>query len=286
MKSRREAISSIQSLVETRRNDFMKRWLRNIYRLFVLFGIDPIKTLNSLRGMPAFLYDLQRLKRQKIHAPEDFPFGRCYPCLGDKYSGSGSASGHYFHQDLLVARRIYLNNPKSHVDVGSRVDGFVAHVASFRPIEVLDIRPLNSTIRNIKFVRADLMGPLDEKLLDYCDSLSCLHALEHFGLGRYGDPVNYDGYLLGLDNLRMILKKDGKLYLSVPIGPQRIEFNAHRVFSVGYMLACFSGKYHIDQFSIVDDHGNLHEDVPIVQSDVQNDYGCQYGCGIFEMTKI
>jgi len=67
--------------------------------------------------------------------------------------------------------------------------------------------------------------------------------MEHFGLGRYGDPVNYDGYLLGLNNLYQILKIGGKLYFSVPIGPQRIEFDAHRVFSLSYLLELFYGKY-------------------------------------------
>lgn len=264
----------------------MKRLLRRVYNSLVIFGIDPRKTIHFILGLPSYFRDLRTIKSQKQFAAKEFPFGKPYPCLEDKFSDSGVARGHYFHQDLLVARRVYLNNPTLHVDVGSRVDGFVAHVASFRPIEVFDIRPLSGAIPNIRFVQANLMTPISDKLFDYCDSLSCLHALEHFGLGRYGDPVNYDGYLLGLNNLRNILKKGGKFYLSVPIGPQRIEFNAHRVFSVSYLLECFAGKYHIDQFSFVDDQGELHEDIPITDSNARNDFGCVYGCGIFEMTKL
>lgn len=264
----------------------MNRLLKSAYSLLVIFGIDPRKTIHSMRELPNYFRDLQTLKSQKQSAAREFPFGKPYPCLGEKSSDSGSAKGHYFHQDLLVARRIYLNNPSIHVDVGSRVDGFVAHVASFRPIEVFDIRPLSNTIPNITFAQADIMAPISNKLVDYCDSLSCLHALEHCGLGRYGDPVNYDGYLLGLLNLRNILKKGGKFYFSVPIGPQRIEFNAHRVFSVSYLLECFDSKYHIDQFSFVDDQGDLHENIPITDSNAQNNFGCVYGCGIFEMTKL
>jgi SAM-dependent methyltransferase len=172
------------------------------------------------------------------------------------------------------------------VDVGSRIDGFVAHVASFRPIDVIDIRPLPGDIPNVRFIQADLMAPVRADLVNYCDSLSCLHAIEHFGLGRYGDPVNYAGHLLGLDNLHRILKKGGKLYFSAPIGPQRIEFNAHRVFSVGYLQGCFDGKYQVDHFSFVDDAGNLHENTPLTDSGVNDNFGCVYGCGIFEMTKI
>lgn len=264
----------------------MKRILRSAYSLLVMFGIDPLKAIHSIKGLPAYFRDLKTLKSQRQSATREFPLGRPYPCLGDRLTDSGSAKGHYFHQDLLVARRINLNNPHRHVDVGSRIDGFVAHVAAFRAIEVIDIRPLPSNIPNVTFKQADLMAPIQESLLEYCDSLSCLHAMEHFGLGRYGDPVSYDGYILGLNNLHCMLKKGGKLYFSVPIGPQRIEFNAHRVFSSGYLLECFDGKYRIDQFSFVDDRGDLHENTPISDGDVQSNFGCVYGCGIFELTKL
>jgi len=260
--------------------------MNRLYTLLLAFGIDPLKTIRSIRGLPCYFRDLRVLKRQQASARTRFSFGSPYPCLDERFVQCGSASGHYFHQDLLIAQRIHLNNPTLHVDVGSRIDGFVAHVASFRPIEVIDIRPLSSTTLNIRFTQADLMAGLDGGLVDYCDSLSCLHALEHFGLGRYGDPVNHDGYLMGLENLSKLLKKGGKLYLSVPIGPQRIEFNAHRVFSLDLLIECFTGKYEIDRFSYVDDNGDLHENIPVSDADAKNSFGCQYGCGIFEMTKI
>lgn len=263
----------------------MKQSLIGIYRLCVMFGIDPRRMLHSMRGIPDYLRNLRELQRQRANSARPFPFARPYPCLGDRYSDSGSIRGHYFHQDLLVASRIHDNAPQRHVDIGSRIDGFVAHVASFRPIEVIDIRPLTGEIHNVTFTQADLMSPLPETLVDYCDSLSCLHAIEHFGLGRYGDLVNHDGYLLGLDNLHRLLKPGGRLYLSVPIGPQRIEFDAHRVFSVAYLLELFDGKYHLERFSFIDDDSRLHEEVTMTASDIAHDFGCDYGCGIFELTK-
>jgi hypothetical protein len=109
--------------------------------------------------------------------------------------------------------------------------------------------------------------------------------MEHFGLGRYGDPINYDGHLIGLNNLYKILKKNGKLYFSVPIGRlQRIEFNAHRVFSPKYLIKQFTEKYSIDFLSYVDDAGDLHENVDI--NYFKENYKNKYGCGIFEMTKL
>lgn len=264
----------------------MKKLLRSIYYLLVTFGLDPLRTIASLKRVPFYIVDFIELKKQKTSAIDQFPFGKPRLCLNDKFEENGIGRDHYFHQDLLVARRIYLHNPRVHVDVGSSIAGFVAHVASFRKIEVFDIRPMSNTVPNIRFVQADMMNPPKDKLVEYCDSLSCLHAIEHFGLGRYGDPVNYDGHLVGINNLHRILQRGGKFYLSAPIGRQCIEFNAHRIFSIEYLLKCFEGKYKIDRFSFVDDSGALHEDITMTDDDIRNNCGCAYGCGIFEMTKI
>ena len=257
---------------------------RKLYGVLLLFGIDPRMAMLAIRKLPGFYRDLRAWQAQRP-AAADFPLGRLFPCLEDGSADSGTAKGHYFHQDLLVARRVFANQPRIHVDVGSRVDGFVAHVACFRPIEVFDVRPLVSTTPNIRFVQGDLMAPLADHRRNYCDSLSCLHALEHFGLGRYGDPLNAQGHLRGLDNLHAMLTPGGTLYLSVPIGPQRVEFNAHRVFAVDYLLGLFRDRFRIERFSYVDDAGDLHENVPLAQEDAAHNYGCSFGCGIFEMTK-
>lgn len=251
-----------------------------------LFGLDLITTIKSVRGLPAYCRDLMTIKSQLEGSQEEFSWGDLYPRLSDRFSESGVARGHYFHQDLLVARRIFANNPVVHVDVGSRIDGFVAHVASFRFIEVLDVRPLEGRVTNMKFVQCDLMSELPASLVDYCDSLSCLHALEHFGLGRFGDPVNSNGHILGFENLHKILKVGGKLYLSVPIGTQRIEFNGHRVFSVKYLLNLIGKRFVIDSFSFVDDKGDLFENVELTAEKIADNFGCSFGCGIFEMTKV
>ncbi|PMP81051.1 MAG: hypothetical protein C0175_06240 [Caldisericum exile] len=196
------------------------------------------------------------------------------------------AKGHYFYQDLIIAQRIFENQPLKHVDVGSRIDGFVAHVASYREIEIFDIRPLQANIKNIKFIQADLMNFTNNEFYNYTYSISALHSIEHFGLGRYGDPIDFDGHLKGLNSIYKILKKGGKFYFSVPIGPQRVEFNAHRVFNLTYLLSLFKDKYSIDSFSFVDDKGELNYDVALTDNLVNNNCYCNYGCGIFEMTKL
>jgi len=184
----------------------MKNILRNAYTFLLIFKDDPFKKIKLISKLPIYFHDLNVLESQSASTVREFPLGKPYPCLNEKFADSGIATGHYFHQDLLVARRINLNSPHRHVDVGSRIDGFVAHVAAFREIEVFDVRPLPNKIPNVTFKQVDMMAPIQESLYEYCDSLSCLHAIEHFGLGRYGDGVNYDGYLLGLNNLYLMLK--------------------------------------------------------------------------------
>ena len=234
--------------------------------------------------LAGFYLDYLRLKRQAKASGIFLPFGKFYPFLDERDADSGSTSGHYFHQDLLVASRIFQNNPELHVDIGSRIDGFVAHVATFREIEVVDLRPMRTWVPNIIFKQADFMHD-NLNLKNYCDSVSSLHAIEHFGLGRYGDRLDYNGHLKGLNNIYRMLKEGGKFYFSAPIGKQRIEFNAHRVFDVKYLLDLIQDKYRIDYFSYVNDSGELFKNTALNPKDIEKNYGCHYGCGIFELTK-
>lgn len=263
----------------------MKRVLLSIYGYMLLLGFDPLKTISTLRSLPFYIRDLLKLKGQSKRSNASFPFGMPKLYLDDRFKGCGACSGQYFHQDLLVARKIYINNPKKHVDVGSRIDGFVAHLASFREIEVFDIRELQTNLTNIRFKQVDMINP-NFSIYDYCDSLSCLHAIEHFGLGRYGDTVCYEGHILGLNNIYKMLKAGGILYISVPIGRQRIEFNAHRIFSVKYLLDIFKDKYSVKSFSYVNDKGNLFEDEQLTEENINTNFSCDYGLGIFELTKL
>ena len=198
--------------------------LRIHWLLSAQLGIDLIKMLRSIRGVPRFIRDFFHFRSDYTGSIE------LVPCLHDWYEEGGSTKSEYFWQDLLVARKIFAARPEKHVDIGSRVDGFVAHVASFREIEVFDIRPITTSIPGVIFTQADLMSPA-VTITDYCDSLSCLHALEHFGLGRYGDPINQRGYESGIRNMASILRSGGAFYLSVPVGMERVEFNAQLVFN-------------------------------------------------------
>ena len=258
--------------------------MSRILSLLNFAGLDPRKTVRTARGLPRYLRDYRRLLADPERR-DDFRLGKFYPCLDDRDDDSGTASGHYFHQDIIVARKIFAKNPVKHVDVGSRVDGFVGHVAVFREIEVFDIRPLSTTAKAISFRQLDIMIPLPVEFGDYCDSLSCLHALEHFGLGRYGDPIDSRGHEKALANLSKLLKPGGTLYISVPIGPQRIEYNAHRVFAVRTIPELLATGFDLESFAYVDDIGAIHEDIDVSEIAAHENFGCHFGCGIYEFRK-
>jgi len=253
-------------------------------KILAFLGININFGISNIKGLHWYFSDYRKFKNQnKLNS--DFPISKLFPIIHDKFDSSEILSGHYFHQDLHIAQEIFINRPDKHVDIGSRTDGFVAHVASFREIEVFDIRPLASTVTNIKFIQSDFTN-IDSSLENYTDSISCLHAIEHFGLGRYNDTIDKEGHIKGLNAIYKTLKKGGLFYFSTPIGMQRIEFNAHRVFGLNYLLNLFENKYEIQSFSFVDDSGNFHKNIELTKSMIDKNLDCTYGCGIFILKKL
>ena len=98
---------------------------KRINQFLILHGIN-LKKVYSLRFIFYFFYTFWQFLRSggKIKS--------IYPVLSDKNDLAGSIKDHYFLQDIHVARKIYSQNPKSHLDIGSRIDGFIAHLAIFR----------------------------------------------------------------------------------------------------------------------------------------------------------
>lgn len=227
-------------------------------------GIDIIRLAKAVKGIAKYIRDWRKFRSQYHGAIS------IRPCLSDRYEQGGHADSEYFWQDLIVARWIFDRNPASHVDIGSRIDGFVAHIASFREVEVFDVRPMSQNIPGIIYRQADLMSEnlmVDGSISSYTDSISCLHAIEHFGLGRYGDPIDIKGPEKGLKNIARMLKDDGLLYLSTPIGQERVDFNANRVFDPKTVIClCASNGLRLESLITVGAHGMIETVSPDEQA--------------------
>ena len=247
------------------------------------FGLNIRRLGQAFFKLPEYILDYRkfsRLYRGRIELK---------PCLFDNVSQDNQVLNEYFWQDLYVAQQIFQKAPKRHVDIGSRLDGFVGHIAAFRQLEVIDIRANNTVIPNVTYRQLDITKidlnktPCDLTGLQ-CDSLSCLHVIEHFGLGRYGDEISLDGLQSGLRSLSQLLLKDGILYLSTPIGKEKVEFNANWIFSP-YSVIEIAKSHGLVLFKLTvvnSSKASVDLDIRTSLSSLENE---DYQLGIFEFKK-
>jgi hypothetical protein len=265
-------------------SNFLKNIIKLIKVLFANYGIKIKKPLSITYLLFLYLIQLVQyyIKYKKSSSPlvKKFPISlkSLIPIVSDINDQSGSASGVYFHQDIWAAKKIYNQRPKTHVDIGSRIDGFVSHLLVFMPVKVIDIRPLVSQDTNLTFLQSDATN-LKEIKDNSIKSLSSLHAAEHFGLGRYGDIINPDGTFVFIENLIRVLKPEGRLYFSVPIGTEKLIYNANRVFSPYTILEVFD-KLSLLEFSVIEKNGKLINNACMEKWIEKN-----YCCGLFIFTK-
>jgi hypothetical protein len=237
-----------------------------------------LKRINNLKYLPLFLKNLHLFLKSngKITGLKII--------ISDFSEPSGVMSGHYFHSDLLISQYIFENSPKNHLDVASRSDGLVAHVASFRVINFLDIRDheLNS-YPNLIPIKADICNKLSTIFDERFDSISCSYALANFGFGRYGDIVDPNAHLTGFRNMVTLLEKGGYLYISIPLSStNEIIYNSHRSFRAMEPLY-WDDRVRLIKFSFVDENGSIHKDVnpEIVSTNIG-----ALSCGIYTFERF
>ena len=185
------------------------------------FGFSPLVLLKSTIAVPRYLNNFIRFRIQVNKLPSTVAchpsavrMGFIYPVLTDFNASAGTNSGHYYHQDLYVAKKIFCKRPEVHLDIGSRVDGFIAHLLAFGQRTVLgDVRPVVSSDDNLSSIIVDLGSQIGIPLYQKYDSISSLHVIEHVGLGRYGDRIDPAGHIKAIHNLAALLSCDGTLYL-------------------------------------------------------------------------
>ncbi len=206
---------------------------------------------------------------------EFVPFSELTPQLNDATEVT-PFDPHYFYQSAWCARKIAAARPEKHVDVASQIN-LIAPLSAFVPVEFIDYRPLNVKLNNL-ISRGGTITALpfaDRTVL----SLSCLHVIEHIGLGRYGDEIDPDGNRKACKELQRILSLNGDLYLSTPVGSERVMFNAHRVHSVRTICGFFD-ELELVSFSCVDDDGVFRENC---SPEITERFS--YGVGLFHFTR-
>ena len=196
------------------------------------------------------------------------------PCLKDRTSNT-TFDRHYVFHTAWAARMLARYRPRKHVDIGSTLY-FPGIVSAFVPTDFYDVRPANLNLSNLHSGHADLIRlPFGDREVE---SLSCMHVVEHVGLGRYGDPIDPAGDLKAMAELQRVVAPSGSLLFVTPVGKPRIQFNAHRIYSYEQVRDAFP-ELEIVQFSLIPDtesDGGLLEDASpdLVQRQ-------RYACGCF-----
>jgi hypothetical protein len=201
-----------------------------------------------------------------------------FPCL-EENTNKTLFDPHYIYHPAWAARIIKKINPEFHVDISSTLN-FCTIVSAFVPVHFYDFRPANLVLNNLTSEKADLTDLNFES--NSIISISCMHTIEHIGLGRYGDRIDPEGDLKAIHELKRVTKLHGNILMVVPIGKSKLVFNAHRIYSCNQIIENFDG-FTLNEFSLVPDD---YEKIGIMTNpDFEFANKQNYGCGCFWFIK-
>jgi hypothetical protein len=200
-----------------------------------------------------------------------------FPFLNDDTPETGF-DPHYVLHTSWAARVLARSKPKVHVSFGDSL--YFAGIASaFVPVTFCDIRKSGLPFRDIKEDSANLTS-LPPSWTGTLPSISCMHVLEHIGLGRYGDALDASGDRKAASELARVLAPGGQLLMVVPMeDPPRVCFNAHRLYSYSQVLDLFP-HLSLQEFTLITNEGQFFEN-----ADPGLIKGHKYACGCFRYTK-
>ena len=198
-----------------------------------------------------FLRDFARYSALAVKAKEHIPEWKDrFACLVER-TAETAFDRHYVYHTAWAARILAQTHPVRHVDISSCLY-FVGIVSAFVPVEHYDYRPPDLRLDNVSAGFADLLAlPFPDRSIS---SISCMHVVEHVGLGRYGDPLDPCGDVKAMRELSRVLAPNGKLLFVVPVGRPRVCFNAHRVYGYDQILTSFA-DLQLVEFRLIPDQG-------------------------------
>lgn len=253
----------------------VKQGLAQLYTLGLQLT-DPRRWPRLPSETAAYLRDLRAFQRRRGESALNGPL-HLEPILFQR-SINSPYDAHYTFQSAWATRHIVASGVGAHIDVSSSVP-YVAQLAAVVPVTMFEFHPPDIDLPGLTLREGTVVSlPLADRSVA---SLSCLHVIEHVGLGRYGDPLDPQGAEKGMRELARVLAPGGQLYLSVPSGEARVCFNAHRVFRPEAVIDTMRAEgLTLRSFSFVDDRGRFHDDC-----DTSLAHGARYGCGMYRLTR-
>lgn len=231
-----------------------------------------IRTLGKFILFPLILKDWLGFHRRGADPRFSTKIRDVYPCAWDK-TAQTSFDRHYIYHTAWAARKLAEIKPDVHTDVGSSLY-FVGIAAAFVPMRFYDFRPPDLSLSNLQVHPGDLLHlPFAEHSVH---SMSCLHVLEHIGLGRYGDPIDPQGDVKAAAALAKVVAVGGHLLIVVPVGEPKLRFNAHRIYSRAMVESMFR-PLRLKEFTLIPGESGI----PIHQAAEDRVAQEQFGCGCF-----
>lgn len=248
-------------------------WLRGFRAL-----VWAYRTALRARNYALFLCDFLRFCRMNDGR---FPMSWAtrHPCPGDRTASTGF-DAHYVFHTAWAARILAERPPRRHVDISSCLR-FVTIASAFVPMDFYDWRPANISLSSLSTGQADLTK------LPFADgsvpSLSCMHVVEHVGLGRYGDALDPQGDLKAFSELARVLAPGGRLLICLPMAEKpMLAFHAHRVYSYSQVIASLPGLTP-ERFDLISD--NAMAEGMLMDAHESDLKGQRYACGCFVFSK-
>ncbi|MES2986077.1 MAG: DUF268 domain-containing protein [Patescibacteria group bacterium] len=235
------------------------------------------KTIRVLLS-PFILKDYILFVRKTANKRFSVDFLDFYPQVKDKTVKTGF-DRHYVYHTSWAARKVKEINPTKHIDISSSLY-FCGVVSAFIDVDFYDYRPADLHLSGLQSLEGNLHNlPFKTGTVK---SISCMHTIEHIGLGRYGDPIDPMGDIKAIDELKRVVESGGNLLFVTPVGKPKIEFNAHRIYSFEQIKSYFYG-FDLKEFSLIPEHaknGGIleHADPKLVGQE-------NYACGCFWFVK-
>lgn len=113
------------------------------------------------------------------------------------------------------------------------------------------------------------------------DAALSISSFEHDGLGKYGDPLDPNGDIKAMQRMKHTIKKGGILYLAVPCGKDRIDWNAHRVYGKLRLPILLSGWELLGHYGYSNE---LTEITPFHELEERRAYGYRHALFILKNT--
>ncbi len=212
-----------------------------INRLLSRFGLQLKRNSAPPPFPPEFAASYERTLKELQQNPGGFRIFR-----DPRYDVGDHPESYMDFECAFAADQIGKLCPDSILDLGS-YRHFILGLAARFQITTIDVRRRRSLLDREAVITCSAESlPFPNESFDVVLSLC---ALEHFGLGRYGDDIDLDADQKAFRHMVRVLKPGGHLIFTTTItrAERSLAFNAHRIYDRRAIRAFCSGLLLVEE---------------------------------------